>query len=93
MIVAAADTYRAAAVNQLAEWADRAGTDIVGGTVGRGPGAVAYGVAAAQARGADVVICDTAGRLHTHGSLMEELAKVRRVIAKQLPDAPRRRSW
>ena len=89
VIVAAADTYRAAAVNQLAEWADRAGTQIVRGTEGGDPGAVAYdGVAAAQARGADVVICDTAGRLHTHGSLMEELAKVRRVIAKQLPDAP-----
>jgi fused signal recognition particle receptor len=89
VIVAAADTYRAAAVNQLAEWADRAGTQIVRGTEGGDPGAVAYdGVAAAQARRADVVICDTAGRLHTHGSLMEELAKVRRVIAKQLPDAP-----
>jgi fused signal recognition particle receptor len=89
VIVAAADTYRAAAVNQLAEWADRAGTQIVRGTEGGDPGAVAYdGVAAAQARGADVVICDTAGRLHTHGNLMEELAKVRRVIAKQLPEAP-----
>ncbi len=89
VIVAAADTYRAAAVNQLAEWADRAGTQIVRGTEGGDPGAVAFdGVAAAQARGADVVICDTAGRLHTHGNLMEELAKVRRVISKQLPDAP-----
>jgi fused signal recognition particle receptor len=89
VIVAAADTYRAAAVNQLAEWAERAGTQIVRGTEGGDPGAVAYdGVAAAQSRGADVVICDTAGRLHTHGNLMEELAKVRRVVAKQLPDAP-----
>jgi fused signal recognition particle receptor len=89
VIIAAADTYRAAAVNQLAEWADRAGTQIVRGSEGGDPGAVAFdGVAAAQARGADVVICDTAGRLHTHGNLMEELAKVRRVIAKQLPDAP-----
>jgi fused signal recognition particle receptor len=89
VIVAAADTYRAAAVNQLAEWAERAGTQIVRGTEGGDPGAVAYdGVAAAQSRGADVVICDTAGRLHTHGNLMEELDKVRRVIAKQLPDAP-----
>jgi fused signal recognition particle receptor len=89
VIVAAADTYRAAAVNQLAEWADRAGTQIVRGTEGGDPGAVAFdAVAAAQARGADVVICDTAGRLHTHGNLMEELAKVRRVIAKQLPEAP-----
>ncbi len=89
VIVAAADTYRAAAVNQLAEWADRAGTQIVRGIEGGDPGAVAFdGVAAAQARGADVVICDTAGRLHTHGNLMEELAKVRRVIAKQIPEAP-----
>ncbi|HSR22118.1 MAG TPA: signal recognition particle-docking protein FtsY, partial [Candidatus Eisenbacteria bacterium] len=89
VIVAAADTYRAAAVNQLAEWAERAGTQIVRGTEGGDPAAVVFdGVAAAQARGADVVICDTAGRLHTHGNLMEELAKVRRVIAKQLPDAP-----
>jgi fused signal recognition particle receptor len=89
VIVAAADTYRAAAVNQLAEWADRAGTQIVRGTEGGDPGAVAYdGVAAAQAREADVVICDTAGRLHTHGNLMEELAKVRRVISKQIPEAP-----
>jgi fused signal recognition particle receptor len=89
VIVAAADTYRAAAVNQLAEWADRAGTEIVRGTEGGDPGAVAFdGVAAAQARSADVVICDTAGRLHTHGNLMEELAKVRRVVQKQLPEAP-----
>jgi fused signal recognition particle receptor len=89
VIVAAADTYRAAAVNQLAEWADRAGTQIVRGTEGGDPGAVAFdAVAAAEARSADVVICDTAGRLHTHGNLMEELAKVRRVIGKQIPDAP-----
>jgi fused signal recognition particle receptor len=89
VIVAAADTYRAAAVNQLQEWADRAGTQIVRGTEGGDPGAVAFdGVAAAQARSADVVICDTAGRLHTHGNLMDELDKVRRVISKQMPDAP-----
>jgi fused signal recognition particle receptor len=89
VIVGAADTYRAAAVNQLAEWADRAGTQIVRGTEGGDPGAVAFdAVAAAQARGADVVICDTAGRLHTHGNLMEELAKVRRVISKQIETAP-----
>ncbi len=89
VIVAAADTYRAAAVNQLQEWADRAGTQIVRGTAGGDPGAVVFdGVAAAQARSADVVICDTAGRLHTHGNLMEELAKVRRVITKQIPEAP-----
>ncbi len=89
VIVAAADTYRAAAVNQLAEWADRADTQIVRGTEGGDPGAVAFdAVAAAQARDADVVICDTAGRLHTHGNLMEELAKVRRVISKQIESAP-----
>ena len=89
VIVAAADTYRAAAVNQLAEWADRAGTQIVRGSEGGDPGAVAFdAVAAAEARGADVVICDTAGRLHTHGNLMEELAKVRRVIGKRIADAP-----
>jgi fused signal recognition particle receptor len=89
VIVGAADTYRAAAVNQLAEWAERAGCEIVRGTEGGDPGAVAFdAVSAAQARGADVVICDTAGRLHTHGNLMEELAKVRRVISKQVPGAP-----
>jgi fused signal recognition particle receptor len=89
VIVGAADTYRAAAVEQLAEWAERAGTQIVRGTEGGDPGAVAFdAVGAAQARGADVVICDTAGRLHTKGNLMEELAKVRRVIGKQLEGAP-----
>jgi fused signal recognition particle receptor len=89
VIVAAADTYRAAAVEQLAEWAERAGCEIVKGTEGGDPGAVAFdAVAAAQARGADVVICDTAGRLHTKDNLMEELSKVRRVIAKRLEGAP-----
>jgi fused signal recognition particle receptor len=89
VIVGAADTYRAAAVEQLTEWAERAGSEIVRGSEGGDPGAVAFdAVAAAQARGADVVICDTAGRLHTHGNLMEELSKVRRVIGKQLEGAP-----
>ncbi|HEX2358727.1 MAG TPA: signal recognition particle-docking protein FtsY [Solirubrobacterales bacterium] len=89
VIVAAADTYRAAAVEQLTEWAERAGSQIVKGTEGGDPGAVAFdAIAAAQARGADVVICDTAGRLHTKGDLMEELSKVRRVIGKQLPGSP-----
>ncbi len=89
VIVAAADTYRAAAVNQLAEWAERAGCEIVRGIEGGDPGAVAFdALAAAQSRGADVVICDTAGRLHTKANLMEELAKVRRVIAKRIEDAP-----
>ena len=89
VIVGAADTYRAAAVNQLAEWADRAGSQIVRGSEGGDPGAVAFdAVDAARSREADVVICDTAGRLHTHGNLMEELSKVRRVIGKQIPEAP-----
>jgi fused signal recognition particle receptor len=89
VILAAADTYRAAAAEQLAEWADRAGAELVRSEPGGDPGAVAYdAVEAARARGADVVIVDTAGRLHTQGNLMDELAKVRRVIAKQLPGAP-----
>jgi fused signal recognition particle receptor len=89
VILAAADTYRAAAAEQLAEWAQRAGADLIRSEPGGDPGAVAYdAIDAARARGADVVIVDTAGRLHTEGNLMEELAKVRRVIAKQIPDAP-----
>jgi fused signal recognition particle receptor len=89
VVLGAADTYRAAAAEQLAEWADRAGADLVRSEAGADPGSVAFdAVAAARARGADVVIVDTAGRLHTQGNLMDELAKVRRVIAKQIPDAP-----
>ncbi len=89
VILAAGDTYRAAATEQLAEWADRAGAELVRGQEGADPGAVAFdAVAAARARGADVVIVDTAGRLHTQGNLMDELAKVKRVIAKQIPEAP-----
>jgi fused signal recognition particle receptor len=89
VILAAADTYRAAAAEQLAEWAERAGADLIRSKPGGDPGAVAYdAIDAARARGADVVIVDTAGRLHTEGNLMEELAKVRRVIAKQIPEAP-----
>jgi fused signal recognition particle receptor len=89
VILAAADTYRAAAAEQLAEWADRAGAELVRADAGADPGAVAYdAIEAARARGADVVIVDTAGRLHTQSNLMDELAKVRRVIAKQIPDAP-----
>ncbi len=89
VILAAADTYRAAASEQLAEWAQRAGAELVRSAPGGDPGAVAFdAIAAARARGADVVIVDTAGRLHTQGNLMEELAKVRRVIAKQMPEAP-----
>ena len=89
VIVAAADTYRAAAIEQLETWAERAGTEIVRGNRGGDPGAVIFdAIAAAEARDADVVIADTAGRLHTHGNLMEELSKVRRVAAKRLDGAP-----
>jgi fused signal recognition particle receptor len=89
VIVAAADTYRAAAIEQLETWAERAGAEIVRGNPGGDPGAVVFdAIAAAEARGADVVIADTAGRLHTHGNLMDELAKVRRVVAKRLDGAP-----
>jgi fused signal recognition particle receptor len=89
VIVAAADTYRAAAIEQLETWADRAGTEIVKGNPGGDPGAVVFdALAAAEARAADVVIVDTAGRLHTHGNLMEELAKVHRVAGKRLEGAP-----
>jgi fused signal recognition particle receptor len=88
-IVGAADTYRAAAIEQLETWAERSGTEIVKGQPGGDPGAVVFdSIAAAESRGADVVIIDTAGRLHTHGNLMEELGKVRRVAAKRLEGAP-----
>ena len=89
VVMGAGDTYRAAAAEQLAEWAERAGAELVRGQDGADPGAVAYdAVSAAVARNADVVIVDTAGRLHTQDNLMEELAKVRRVIGKLIPDAP-----
>jgi fused signal recognition particle receptor len=89
VVVAAADTFRAAAEEQLEIWAERAGADFVGSERGADPAAVAFdAIAAAQARGRDVVIVDTAGRLHTQTNLMEELAKVRRVIAAKLDGAP-----
>ena len=89
VIVAAADTYRAAAIEQLEAWADRAGAEIVRGSPGGDPGAVLFdAIAAAESRGADVVIADTAGRLHTQANLLAELAKVRRVAAKRLEGAP-----
>ena len=89
VLVGAADTYRAAADEQLEIWAERAGVDFVGSTRGGDPAAVAFdSIAAAQARGRDVVIVDTAGRLHTQSNLMEELAKIRRVIASKLDEAP-----
>jgi fused signal recognition particle receptor len=89
VIVAAADTFRAAADEQLEIWANRAGADFVGAERGADPAAVAFdAIEAAQARGRDVVIVDTAGRLHTQTNLMEELAKIRRVIATRLEGAP-----
>jgi fused signal recognition particle receptor len=89
VVIGAADTFRAAAVEQLERWGERAGVDVVKGPEGSDPGAVAFdAIARGRERGADVVIIDTAGRLHTQHNLMEELTKVRRVIAKQMPDAP-----
>jgi fused signal recognition particle receptor len=89
VLIAAADTYRAAAVEQLEVWAERAGCELVKGAEGGDAGAVAFdALAAAESRGNDVVIVDTAGRLHTHGNLMDELTKVRRVIAGRLDGAP-----
>jgi len=89
VLLAAADTFRAAATEQLEGWAERAGCEIVTGAPGSDPGAVAFeAIAEAVSSGADVVIVDTAGRLHTQEDLMGELAKVRRVIARQLEGAP-----
>jgi len=89
VLLAAADTFRAAASEQLEGWAQRADVGIVTGPEGSDPGAVAFeAIARARSSGVDVVIVDTAGRLHTQGDLMEELGKVRRVIARQLPGAP-----
>ncbi|HEX4114409.1 MAG TPA: signal recognition particle-docking protein FtsY [Solirubrobacteraceae bacterium] len=89
VLLGAADTFRAAATEQLEGWARRADCEIVTGPEGSDPGSVAFeAVAQARARGIDVVIVDTAGRLHTQDDLMEELAKVRRVIARQLEGAP-----
>jgi fused signal recognition particle receptor len=89
VLLAAADTFRAAATEQLQGWAQRAGCEIVTGPEGSDPGAVAFeAVARARREGTDVVIVDTAGRLHTQDDLMAELTKVRRVIARQLEGAP-----
>ena len=89
VVVAAADTFRAAAEEQLEIWAQRAGAEFVGGERGGDPAAVAYdAIEAAAAGGRDVVVVDTAGRLHTQANLMDELAKVRRVIAQKLEGAP-----
>jgi fused signal recognition particle receptor len=89
VVVAAADTFRAAADEQLEIWARRAEADFVGSSRGGDPAAVAFdAIAAAESRGRDVVLVDTAGRLHTQSNLMEELAKIRRVIAGRLEGAP-----
>jgi fused signal recognition particle receptor len=89
VMLGAADTFRAAATEQLQGWAQRAGVPIVTGPEGSDPGAVAWdAIVQGRAQGADVVLIDTAGRLHTQDDLMAELTKVRRVIARQIPDAP-----
>ena len=88
VLLCAGDTFRAAAAEQLGVWAERAGTDIVRHEEGSDPAAVVYdGICAAKARGADVIIIDTAGRLHNKQNLMNELAKMRRIIDKELPEA------
>lgn len=89
VLVAAGDTFRAAAVDQLEVWSKRVGADIVKHKTGSDPAAVAFdAIEASIARGTDVLIIDTAGRLHTHENLMNELIKIKRVIAKKIPDAP-----
>lgn len=88
VIIGAADTFRAAAIDQIAVWAERSGTDIVKHKDGADPAAVVYDtIAAAKARNADVIICDTAGRLHNKKNLMGELEKITRDIDRELPDA------
>lgn len=90
VILAAADTFRAAAIEQLTEWSNRAGVEIIAQQEGSDPAAVIYdAVAAAKSRHADVLICDTAGRLHNKKNLMEELKKINRIIDKEYPDAYR----
>ena len=89
VLIGACDTFRAAAISQLKVWADRAGTQFVTGREGADPGAVAFdSVTAGKARNLDVVLLDTAGRLHTKTNLMDELKKVDRVIKKVIPEAP-----
>jgi fused signal recognition particle receptor len=89
VLLAAADTFRAAAIDQLERWGERVGVEVVKQGPGADPSAVAFdAVKAAQARGADVLVIDTAGRLHTKTNLMQELGKIKRVIGRQLPGAP-----
>lgn len=86
--MAAADTFRAAAGEQLTQWANRAGVELIGGQDGADPASVVYdAIAAAKARNADVLICDTAGRLHNKKNLMEELRKIYRIIEREYPEA------
>lgn len=88
VVIAAADTFRAAAGEQLAEWANRAGVEMIGGQEGADPASVVYdAVAAAKARNADVLLCDTAGRLHNKKNLMEELKKINRILEKEYDGA------
>ena len=90
VVLAAADTFRAAAGEQLSEWANRAGVDMIGGQEGADPAAVVYdALQSAKARRADILLCDTAGRLHNKKNLMEELRKINRMIDKEYPEAYR----
>jgi len=90
VLVAAADTFRAAAIEQLTEWVHRAGVDLIAQKEGSDPAAVVYdAISAAKARQADILLCDTAGRLHNKKNLMEELRKIDRVIEREYPDAYR----
>lgn len=90
VVIAGADTFRAAAGDQLKEWANRSGVDMIGGTEGADPGSVVYdATAAAKARNADVLIVDTAGRLHNKKNLMNELGKINRILEKEYPDVYR----
>ena len=90
VILAAADTFRAAAGEQLSEWAKRAGVEIIGGQEGSDPASVVYdAIAAAKARHADVLLCDTAGRLHNKKNLMAELGKINRILEREYPEAYR----
>ncbi|MGE4483993.1 MAG: signal recognition particle-docking protein FtsY [Oscillospiraceae bacterium] len=90
VLLCAGDTFRAAAAEQLGVWAERSGAEIVRHTEGSDPAAVVFdGISAAKARGADIIICDTAGRLHNKSNLMNELAKISRIIDRELPDADR----
>lgn len=90
VLLAAADTFRAGAIEQLTEWSHRAGVDIIAGQEGSDPASVVFdAVAAAKARNTDILICDTAGRLHNKKNLMEELKKINRILEKEYPDAYR----